>query len=650
MPERTGAAVTHLVPKAATFILVALIAITRATAGEPPPPEAFGTLPAQTDVVLSSDGHWLAWVDHTQLKPQVVMFDLVERKTQRILATPEQTKLRRLLWQDNETLLIVLSEAKEAKYADESSREYFRVVAHNVHGGLGRMLPMRLGTLRAPLASMVRARTSKKDTVVMATYGWCNAVVAGCLIEVNTQSGDGTVLKVGNDHTVAWVVDRDGRALAREDWDSSKHQYRLYALSGNNIREILHKDDAEHPILAGPLADDSAVVLLGANGRSHRVAWAIPLDGSPERVLAEDPEQDVTGTYVDAYTGSIIGMYIGGIRPKLKWLDSTAEQRFNSVQHAFENQHVEVYGWTADGSKTLARVQTPSTPPMYYVVDFKTHRADIAAEEYPALAGVPLGETKAVTYKARDGTTIPAYLTTPPAKAGSAVPLVVLPHGGPTARDYLEFDWLVQFLASRGYAVLQPQFRGSTGFGEAFREAGYQQWGRLMQDDVTDGVRAMIEQGVADPHRICIVGASSYGGYAALVGVAFTPDLYACAASISGIADLSTLIRERVPFYATASTASSDWKAHIGGAGDKELKERSPLYSASSIKVPVLVIYGTADAIVPNEQSERMAQALTDSGKTVTLVKLQGEDHWLSRSATRIEVLRQLEQFLAKHL
>jgi dipeptidyl aminopeptidase/acylaminoacyl peptidase len=637
------------VSKGAVFILAALTAITSATASTPPPPEAFGTLPVQTDVVLSSDGHWLAWVDHTRPKPAVVIFDLVERKTQRILATPEKTKLRHLLWQDNETLLISLSEALESKYADEVSSEYFRVIAHDVHGGVGRMLPMRVGRTRAPLATLVRARTSKEATVIMATSGWCNAVLAGCLIEVNTRSGEGSVLKVGNEHTAAWVVNRDGRALAREDWDWSKHQYRLYALSGNDIREIFHKDDAEHPLLAGPLADDSAVVLLGAYGRNHQAAWAIPLDGSPARVLMEDPEQDVTGTYVDSYTGAIVGMYIGGIRPQLKWLDPTAEQRFRSVQQAFGDQQVEVYGWTADGTKTLARVQTPSTPPLYYVVDFKTHRADIAAEEYPALAGVPLGEPKAVTYKARDGMTIPAYVTTPPGKAGTAVPLVVLPHGGPNARDYLEFDWLVQFLASRGYAVLQPQFRGSTGFGEAFREAGYRQWGRLMQDDVTDGVRAMIEQGVADPHRICIVGAS-YGGYVALAGAAFTPQLYACAASISGVADLSTLRQEALPFYAIASTARSDWKAHIGSTSDKELKERSPLYSVSSIKAPVLLIYGTADAVVPNEQSERMARALSSSGKSVTLVKLQGEDHWLSLSATRIEVLRQLELFLAKNL
>ena len=423
----------------------------------------------------------------------------------------------------------------------------------------------------------------------------------------------------------------------------------MYALSGNNIREILRKDDAEQPILAGPLADDSAVVLLDANGRGRQAAWAIPLDGSPARVLMEDPEQDVTGTYVDPYTGAIVGMYIGGIRPKLKWLDSTAEQRYSAVQRAFGNQQVEVYGWTADGTKTLARVQTPSTPPMYYIVDFKTHRADIAAEEYPALAGVPLGEPTAVTYKARDGMTIPAYLTTPPGKVGAALPLVVLPHGGPDARDYLEFDWLVQFLSSRGYAVLQPQFRGSTGFGEAFHEAGYKQWGRLMQDDITDGVRAMVEQGIADPHRICIVGAS-YGGYAALAGAAFTPDVYTCAASISGVADLSTFIREKVPVYATASAALSAWKAHIGAPNDKALKERSPLYAVNSIKVPILIIYGTADAVVPNEQSERMARTLSDAGKKVTLVKLQGEDHWLSRSATRIEVLRQLELFLAKNL
>src|SRR5262249_29699108 len=152
---------------------------------------------------------------------------------------------------------------------------------------------------------------------------------------------------------------------------------------------------------------------------------------------------------------------------------------------------VTVYGRSANGQRAVARVEGPAHPPVYYLVDFAAHKADIVGEEYPALANVPLGEVRAITYKARDGTLIPGYLTLPPGASDKNLPLIVLPHGGPEARDDYRFDWLAQFIAVRGYAVLQPQFRGSTGFGEAFRRAGYRQWGGLMQDDVSDGVRAL---------------------------------------------------------------------------------------------------------------------------------------------------------------
>ena len=262
---------------------------------------------------------------------------------------------------------------------------------------------------------------------------------------------------------------------------------------------------------------------------------------------------------------------------------------------------------------------------------------------------MPLGEFKEISYKARDGTVIPAYLTRPAGKSDTPGPLIVLPHGGPNARDYPQFDWIVQFLASRGYAVLQPQFRGSTGFGDAFREAGYRQWGGLMQDDVTDGVHAMIDQGIADPHRICIVGAS-YGGYAALAGAAFTPELYACAISINGVSDLSALLQRTIPVFRIYSTSLDQWTARIGKPGDRSLDRKSPINAVAAISAPVLIIYGTSDGVVPSDQSERMAAALSKAGKPVKLVRLPDEDHWLSRSDTRIQMLSEVEAFLREHL
>jgi dipeptidyl aminopeptidase/acylaminoacyl peptidase len=628
----------------------------------PPPAEVFGTLPLETDVVLSPDGHWLAWVDHKEAKPRVVMFDVLARKAQRILAVPERSKLRRLVWSDNQTLLIVVSQSVEAQVAARLSREYFVTVAQHVGGGDGRLLPVLSASRGASaqttaLAYLVSARTPKPHTVIMASRAICH-FTADCLIEVDTDTGKAEIIKGGNDHTGGWVVDHTGKPVAREDWDWKESAYRIYALSGENgVKEILRKEDSEPPKLAGLLPDDSALVLLAANGRKHQAAWAVPLDGSPARILAEDPDADITGTYTDPYTGAIIGVYLSGSKTTVHWLDPAAQHRHDVLQRAFPGREVQVYGWTDDGTKTLAQVETPSSPPIYYLVDFTAHRADIAAEEYPALNGVQLGELKAITYKARDGTAIPAYLTQPPDSAAKPMPLVVLPHGGPQARDYAQFNWLVQFLSSRGYAVLQPQFRGSTGFGDAFEQAGYRQWGGLMQDDVTDGVQAMIDQGIADPQRIGIVGAS-YGGYVALAGAAFTPKLYKCAASISGVSDLPALMRAEVPEDTLAggrvvhviSTSQSEWKERVGAPTDKSLWTRSPINSVASITIPILIIYGTADAVVPNEQSERMAQALRRAGKSVAVATLSGEDHWLSRTDTRVQVLKELDSFLKSHL
>ncbi len=197
--------------------------------------------------------------------------------------------------------------------------------------------------------------------------------------------------------------------------------------------------------------------------------------------------------------------------------------------------------------------------------------------------------------------------------------------------------------------MLQPQFRGSTGHGEAFRKAGYRQWGGLMQDDVSDGVRHLIADGTADPQRICIVGAS-YGGYAALAGGAFTPDLYACVASIAGVSDLPAMLIETKRAMGSDSNSIAYWFDHIGPTSDPVIAAKSPARSASTMRAPVLLLHGVDDSVVPIDQSERMAKALQSAGKTVAFVRLQGEDHWLSRAETRLQVLKELEKFLAQYL
>jgi dipeptidyl aminopeptidase/acylaminoacyl peptidase len=225
----------------------------------------------------------------------------------------------------------------------------------------------------------------------------------------------------------------------------------------------------------------------------------------------------------------------------------------------------------------------------------------------------------------------------------------VLPHGGPETRDNNEFDWWSQFLASRGYAVLRPQFRGSKGFGDAFRRAGFRQWGRRMQDDLTDGVLAMIQQGVADPRRVCIVG-GSYGGYAALAGAAFTPDLYKCAVSVNGVSDLPEMLGSVKVQNGAESDSVAYWRDNIGSPFDRRVIERSPALAADAIRVPILLMHGVDDTVVPIGQSESMARALEKRNKPFEFIRLPGEDHWLSRADTRLRVLTEIERFLREHL
>jgi dipeptidyl aminopeptidase/acylaminoacyl peptidase len=256
---------------------------------------------------------------------------------------------------------------------------------------------------------------------------------------------------------------------------------------------------------------------------------------------------------------------------------------------------------------------------------------------------------RSIHYAARDGLDIPAYLTLPPGVTDpSGLPLVVLAHGGPASRDVAGFDWWAQALASRGYAVLQANFRGSTGYGRAFLEAGYGEWGRKMQTDLSDGVRWLAAEGIIDPARVCIVGAS-YGGYAAMAGLTLDSDVYRCGVSVAGVSDLRRMVNwEAEQARHKNNQTVRYWNRFMGAArlNDRALDALSPAFLAASVDSPLLLIHGRDDTVVPIEQSRVMAEALRRAGKPVEFVELPGEDHWLSRSATRQQMLAETVRFL----
>jgi dipeptidyl aminopeptidase/acylaminoacyl peptidase len=270
---------------------------------------------------------------------------------------------------------------------------------------------------------------------------------------------------------------------------------------------------------------------------------------------------------------------------------------------------------------------------------------------HPLIPAGVIGPVKAFTFQSRDGLAIPAYLTTPAGASGAKMPLVVFPHGGPASRDDAGFDLWVQFMVSRGYAVFQPQFRGSSGFGARHEAAGRFKWGLEMQDDITDGVKFLIANGTADASKICIFG-WSYGGYAAMAGLAFTPELYKCGVAGAGISDLLLLVGDLKKESTTVHLGGKYWLDAVGDphSDNERLVATSPARHVERIRAPLLLIHGKDDTTVPFRQSEVMASAMRNAGKDVQLIALEGGDHSLNDDRTSRRMLRELEVFLAKHL
>jgi dipeptidyl aminopeptidase/acylaminoacyl peptidase len=647
-------------------------------AAPPPPAAAFAALPAIRNVALSPGGKMLAWFDSTSGAERIVMYDVVAQKERRVLGVEPQMTFRWLGWSDDSTLLYNMSETQTVpargglNSAPDITREIYRIFATDVDSPAIRlMLKSDPDLMFMTGVQLIKLHTTKPNTIVIGTYNWsqmAHRMQTGTSInarraaegwvhvtyEVDTHTGKSTRLDVGDQYTDEWLVNAEGKVVGRGEWNAEDQSYTVLVKRGLQWSAIYQSKRPAALPLVGLSADQSAILAVDKDTDGRTKLWAMPLDGSPRKLVLADPNGDVTGIVSDPYNGAPLGAWIGGASYHQVWFDQDTQHRREVLSRSFPHQEVSVVAESTNKQLTVARVSSPSNPATYYLIDLSTHRASSIGTEYPKLADVKLGEVVYFTYKAHDGTDIPGFLTLPPDAPHAALPLVVLPHGGPASYDRGDdFEWLRQFLATRGYAVFQPQFRGSGGFGEKFRLAGERQWGLLMQDDITDGVHALIDRGQADPHRICIVGyayGAGYSGYAALAGAAYTPELYKCAVSVNGVSDLPRFLGFQIEKAGEYSNDVAYWRATIGGQSDANVLDRSPDRAADRFAAPVLLIYSAGDAVVPPNQSTLMAESLQKAGKSVQLVELPGEDHGLSHSTTRLSSLEQIEKFLQDHL
>jgi len=647
---------------------VVAILVAGVSAAAAPPASAFASLPELAMVCLTPDGQKVAWANDPGGKPVIIIFDLATGRDLRRLSIGDYT-IRDLDWADSRTLLITISTRRKVFESTVAEREYVfsRTLAVDADGG-----PVRSLLLGDPEkqsisgASIVRLHVGKAETIQMSSFdfdqtaqrimtdtrmsagrkdqGWVHS-----LFEVSTRTGIGRKIETGSPYTSQWLTLADGTPAARSEWKPENREFTILVKHGRSWKKVYESRGEIEFRLQAMAADGTAILATSDRGGDRTRVWSIPVDGSAISVAYEHPEHDVLYTVDDRFTGAPAGYQIGGLEQSIQWIDPRMEALHKAVARAFPKLRTNIFDRSEDYKRVLVRTDYASNPPVYYLVDMNRGTADIIGETYPALADAELGTLEAIHYPARDGIQIPAYVTTPPGREPKNLPVIVLPHGGPSARDDTGFDYLAQFLATRGYLVLQPQFRGSAGFSAALRRAGDRQWGRGMQDDITDGVKYLIDEGLADPARICIVG-GSYGGYAALAGAAFTPDLYACAVSINGISDLPNMFGFLKRQYGEESDATRYWRDYVGNPSDDDIARFSPARSTETIRAPVLLVHARNDTVVPFAQSENFQRLMDQASGQSELIELAGEDHWLSTSESRLKMLLAIEGFLARHL
>ncbi len=641
-------------------------------AGQSPtdPVMLFGAAPQRAGMTLSPGGRLLAWLRPAGSGPEVVVYDLHARTIRRTLQMPDLS-IPGLMWEDDGTLLIDTVQTHrlpaDANLDWGRAIRLSRMLAVDIASGRGRWLladrlnggsgyfdtaadllawdiPQKPHTA-IMAASVFDAGHYRQGTGTMIHNTRGDSGIVGALFSVDTSTGKDQPIAYGDGFTSQWVVDSNGNLLARADWQL--HQFTLFAHQGSDWREIYRRIDPVEPRLAGVDQDSHSIlaIVTGRDGRQYLAA--IPLDGSGPKRMLPGVQQQVLGVEMSRYAEKLTSVWVGRSDPHRIWIDTAARSRYESIARAFPRREVRVYDESRDGGKTLAEVQGPSEPPIYYLIDFSTHHADDAGEAYPQLAHVALGTASSVRYQAGAGLSVRAQVILPPG-GGKDLPLVVLAPGGPVGNDPEDFDWFAQYLASRGYAVLKPRIA----LHPLPTEGGVIYWGGVSQRYALDGVGFLVQQGIADPHRVCIVGVG-YGGYAALSGAAFSPAAYACAVSVNGISDLPRLLGQQQNVFGGADSdhaALALWRTYMGPLHDPKLAEQSPLGAAGKVDAPVLLVHDENDAVVPMMQSQEMQRALEKAGKRVTFVKLDGGDHELVHAQTRIAVLNAVGGFLQKFL
>lgn len=634
----------------AAFVCLGLVLAPgrEAYGAEPLPVEAFTKRPEIRQVVISPSGRYLAISVEKGDLHLVMIRDLQTKKDTVGLSSKEaRIHIDSVAWKTDDRLVAEISKA-----ASTSDPEFYGGIDPNIKNYISQLVNARAALAfdrdgshqtpflgvglqdHAPRFGLVDALKIDPDHVLTEDQG--------VLYRTEIHTGASVEIDYGGNHVVGWYVNSRGEPVVRiEDHGGIAIEVRKPgAADWKELTRISRQGDrlfADLELL-GPAEDPTKFYVAtmpktaeeGQMRNVHLLDLATRAIGPP---LWPELKYDLSSIVRGRDTDAMVGVCYYADILTCEGNDEAYNRDRKALNTFFESgRDIEEVSRSTDNKLWVLWVTGPDEPGTYYLFDRASKKVEVVGAALPELAPDRLGEAKPYVYKARDGEAIPAYLTRPPnTPVAGKLPLIVMPHGGPEARDTLGYDRLAQLLATRGYLVLQPNYRGSAGYGLSFRDAGRKQWGRRMQQDIEDGARALIASGQADASRVCIFGAS-YGGYAALIGGALTPDLYKCVISFAGVSDLGKMLEYEAPSRITYDY----WTQVIGDPkADREIiSQGSPVRYASTYRPPVLLIHGEVDDTVPIEQSEFMEDALKRAGKSVKFVRVPGghgdqnEENW----------------------
>ncbi|GLR11699.1 peptidase [Chitinimonas prasina] len=465
---------------------------------------------------------------------------------------------------------------------------------------------------------------------------------------LNVKTGELKMVAENPGNITSWVTDHKGAIRVAQSTDGVTSSLLYRANEKSPFKTILTTNfkDSVAPLF---FTFDNKRLYAASNLGRDKVAIVEmdPATGKELKVVYQRDDVDVDGLRYSKKRKVLTAATYETAKMERHFFDDTTEKLIKGLQGKLPGYEITLQGNKNEDAWIVSAWNDRTRGTRYYY-DAKADKLEKLAEVTPWLNEQQMASTKPISYTSRDGLTIHGYLTLPLGSEGKNLPVIVNPHGGPWARDSWGFNPEVQFLANRGYAVLQMNFRGSTGYGKAFWQASFKQWGKTMQDDVSDGVNHLVKQGVADSKRVCIYG-GSYGGYATLAGLTFSPDLYACGVDYVGVSNLFTFMKTIPPYW----KPYLDMMYEMVGNPEKDkalMESASPVFHVDKIKAPLLVLQGAKDPRVNVAESDQIVAALKKRGVDVEYIVKENEGHGFANQENRFEAYEAMERFFGKHL